>query len=135
MKSIFLLMASVFIAGFIHAQSTAIDTSKLKIYVGKEGLDTMTVNDFMNYGKVEVNSPVLQVRGFILGFVGMNCVECEMATAHFHGNTFGKDIVSKNIKSVKTGFIQVSITNIVLVDANGKETQSDKECDLILKLN
>ena len=131
MKIILLAVTAFFITSITQAQ-TKIDTANLKAYVGKQ-VDTMSVADFLNYGKVELNNPILQVRSFTLAFSNINCTECEMTTAHFHSNVFGKDWAAKTIKDLKSKLVKVSISEVKFYGPTGVDVYLDKEFNIILK--
>jgi hypothetical protein len=132
MKKTFLFITGIFIFSFIHAQS--VDTSKLKAFVGKESMDTMTVADFLSYGKVQLNNPDLQVRSFTLGFTVVNSDGSQMTTAHFHSSDFNRDWAAKAIKDLNSKLIEASISEVkYFKNPNDRDNYLDKEFIIILK--
>jgi hypothetical protein len=132
MKKIFLFIAGIFITGLMYAQS--VDTSKLKAFVGKKGMDTMTVADFLNYGKVELNNPALQVRSFTIGFTGVNSNGSQMTTAHFHSSDFNRDWAAKAIKDLNSKLVEVSLSEVkYFATDGGRDEYLDKEFTFFLK--
>ncbi len=133
MKIVLLVIAAFFITSITHAQTKVIDTANLKAYVGTHEMDTMSVADFLNYGKVELNNPDLQVRSFTLALSNINCTESEMTTAHFHSNVFGKDWAAKAIKDLKSKLVKASISEVKFYGPTGVDVYLDKEFNIILK--
>jgi len=133
MKRVFLLIMTFFITGFICAQTSAIDTARLKAYVGKEGVDTMTADDFLNYGKIELNDPKLQIRSYTLTLLGISCTECEMSYEQFNSNMLKRDWISKTLNDMNVKLLQATIGDLRLFDSAGHDITSKKEFTFILK--
>ncbi len=86
MKRFVFVIAAFLLVNIGDAQVSSAEAFELKAFVGKEGLDTITRENFLKFGKIELNSSKLKVNSFNLSWVSADCSFCDLSSREFKGN-------------------------------------------------
>ncbi|CAN5463818.1 hypothetical protein BH10BAC2_BH10BAC2_26200 [soil metagenome] len=128
MKSLVAILLTIFLISFANAQTKNNNAFELKAFVVREGSHTMTKEEFLKYGKVELNSPKLKVSSFVLFGEG------ELNYHKVDGNTFSSDNWTKElISKIKSENYTIVVEEISFVSATGMLRMLTKNLQIVLK--
>ena len=127
MKVLLVILSTLLVANITNAQASTNDRFDLKAFVGKEGLDTMTKEEFLKCGKVELNYSKLKVNSFLLIFEG------ELSYRKIDGNSFNYDWVKELLNKIKKETYTLIISDITFFRVDGVLVNMNKDLRIVLK--
>jgi len=129
MKRVVAIISTFFFICIANAQNSNSNNFELKAFVGKEGLDTMAKEEFLKYGKVELNSEKLKVNSFTLSFIG----GCIPTIRNCEGNSINQDWIKEIIAKSKKEILEVFIDEVSFYSLKGNLNQVPKGFIIVLK--
>lgn len=132
-KTIFLFFSFLLFQYLIFAQSNN-DDFVLTPFVGKIGLDTMSREEFIKYGKLQFNTDKIKIQSFVL------CLSCkgyqDVSCYPYQGDSFVDErtmkLITTNDKKYPTW---VTFVDIKFINTRNKMIDFDKNYAVTLKMS
>lgn len=133
MKLILVFLFFIF-SSISFAQNENKDEFVLTPFVGKIGLDTMTREEFIGYGKLQFNSHKIKVQSFLLSISCANCTIPDPTLYFYEGDSFIDERTLAMLKpGIKKDALVVVFLSIKFKNSKDQEIDYDKKFSIIVK--
>lgn len=103
-------------------------------FVGKIGLDTMTREEFIKYGKLEFNSDRIKIKSFLLAISCADCSIKDIALYSYEGDSFVDERTLALLKpETNKGNVSIVFLGIKFTNTKNQVIEFDKNFGIILK--